>query len=233
VSAGVDAPVSIERRDDVTVLHLTAGENRFNPSSLDAIEAGLAEVEFADGPGALVITGEGKFFSNGLDLDWLGSAPPGGAEELVARVHALMARVLVFPTATVAAINGHCFAAGAMLAAACDARVMRVDRGFWCLPEVDIGLPFTPGMTALLKARLPVAAAHEAMTTGRRYGGDAALAAGIVDGAVAEERVLDAAVEHAAALAGKQRVTLAAIKRNLYADAVAALSEVARPADTT
>jgi enoyl-CoA hydratase/carnithine racemase len=223
VSTGIDAPASTERRDDVTVLHLTAGENRFNPETLDVIEAALAEVEFADGPGAMVITGEGKFFSNGLDLDWMGSAPPGGAEELMARVHSLLARVLVFPTATVAAINGHCFAAGAMLAAACDARVMRIDRGFWCLPEVDIGLPFTPGMTALLKARLPAATAHEAMTTGRRYGGDAALAAGIVDDAVAEVRVLDAAVERATALAGKQGATLAAIKRNLYADAVAAL----------
>jgi enoyl-CoA hydratase/carnithine racemase len=223
VSTGVDAPVFSERRGDVTVLHLSAGENRFNPDTLDAIAAGLTEIEFADGPGALVITGEGKFFSNGLDLDWMGSAPPGGAEELVARVQALLARLLLFPRATVAAINGHCFAAGAMLAAACDARVMRIDRGFWCLPEVDIGLPFTPGMAALLKARLPAATAHEAMTTGRRYGGDAALAAGIVDEAVAEERVLDVAVERAAALAGKQAVTLAAIKRNLYAEAVAAL----------
>jgi Delta3-Delta2-enoyl-CoA isomerase len=221
-------PVATERRGDVTVLRMAAGENRFNPPMLDAIEAVLAELEGGDGPAALVITGEGKFFTNGLDLDWMGTAPPGAPEELVRRVHLLLGRLLGFPTATVAAINGHCFAAGAMLAAACDSRVMRADRGFWCLPEVDIGIPFTPGMTALLKARLPVATAHEAMTTGRRYGGDQALAAGLVDEAVAEELVLDAAVERAAALAGKQRATLGAIKRNLYADALSALSQPAQ-----
>jgi Delta3-Delta2-enoyl-CoA isomerase len=230
LSSEVGAAVSVERSGDVTVLRLTADENRFNPTMLDAIEAVLDEVEAEDGPGAVVLTGEGKFFSNGLDLDWMGSAPPGGAEELLRRVHALLARLLAFPTATVAAINGHCFAAGAMMAAACDARVMRADRGFVCLPEVDIGLPFTPGMTALLKARLPAAAAHEAMTTGRRYGGDQALAAGIVDEAVPEDRVLEAAIERAAALATKPRATLGAIKRNLYADALAALTADAQPA---
>ena len=230
MSSEVDAAVSAERTGDVTVLRLTADENRFNPTMLDAIEAVLDEVEAEDGPGAVVLTGEGKFFSNGLDLDWMASAPPGGAEELLRRVHALLARLLAFPTATVAAINGHCFAAGAMMAAACDARVMRADRGFVCLPEVDIGLAFTPGMTALLKARLPAAAAHEAMTTGRRYGGDQALAAGIVDEAVPEDRVLEAAIERAAALATKPRATLGAIKRNLYADALAALTADAQPA---
>jgi enoyl-CoA hydratase/carnithine racemase len=217
----------VERAGDVTILRLTAGENRFNPAALGAIEAALDELERSEGAGALVITGDGRFFSNGLDLDWMGSAPPGGAEEVLRRVHALLARLLVFPTATVAAINGHAFAAGAMLALACDVRVMREDRGYICLPEVDIGFAFTPGMTALLKARLSVTAAHEAMVTGRRYGAPEALAAGIVELSAPADAVLDAAIERAAALAGKPRVSVAAIKRGLYADAVYALASEA------
>jgi enoyl-CoA hydratase/carnithine racemase len=218
------SPVAVERAGDVTVLRLCDGENRFRPASLDAIEAVLAEVEAQDGPGALVLTGEGKFFSNGLDLDWMGTAPPGGAEEVVARVHALLARVLAFPTVTVAAVNGHAFAAGAMLALACDARVMRADRGFVCLPEVDIGIPFTPGMTALLRARMTPAVATEAMVFGRRYGGHDALAAGLVDAVADEPQVVAAALERAAPLAGKARATVQAIKRGLHADALAALA---------
>jgi enoyl-CoA hydratase/carnithine racemase len=219
----MSAPIRVEHAGAVTVLRMDAGENRFNPDTLGAIEAVLDELERSEEPAALVITGEGKFFSNGLDLEWMGSAPPGGAEDVLRRVHVLFARLLVFPTAVVAAINGHAFAAGAMLALACDARVMREDRGYFCLPEADIGLPFTPGMTALLQARLPAASAHEAMLTARRYGAQDALAAGIVDAAEPAEQVLEAAVERAAALVGKPRATVAAIKRGLYGGAVAIL----------
>lgn len=216
-------PAEVEHRGEVTILRLRDGENRFNPPMLDAIDIALGELEQGNDPGALVIVGEGKFFSNGLDLEWMGSAPPGGAEQMLAGVHTLLARLLAFPTFTVAAVNGHAFAAGAMLALACDMRVMREDRGYVCLPEVDIGFAFTPGMSALIKARLPSAAAHRMMVTGQRYGAPQALAAGIVDAAVPAEQVLDVAVDQAAPLAAKPRATVAAIKRGLYADALAAL----------
>ena len=217
----------IEHVGEVSILRLSAAEGRFNPTTLGAIEVALDALEGSDPPGALVITGEGKIFSNGLDLEWMGAAPPGGAAAVLNGTHALLARLLVFPTATVAAINGHAFAAGAMLALACDARVMREDRGYFCLPEVDLGLPFTAGMTALLKARLSPASAHEAMLSGRRYGAPEALAAGIIEAAAPSEQVLESAVARAAALADKPRATVAAIKRGVYADAVAALQEPA------
>jgi enoyl-CoA hydratase/carnithine racemase len=63
------------------------------------------------------------------------------------------------------------------------------------------------------------------MTTGRRYGGADASAAGIVDAAVGEDRVLAEAVERAAALAGKHGPTLGAIKQGMYADALALLND--------
>ena len=76
------------------------------------------------------------------------------AVPFVERVHALLARVLESGVPTVGALQGHVFAAGAMLALAHDERVMRGDRGFFCLPEVDIRIPFTPGMSAPIAARL-------------------------------------------------------------------------------
>ena len=51
---------------------------------------------------------------------------------------------------------------------------MRADRGYYCFPEVDIRIPFTPGMAALIQTKLTPGAAVTAMTTGRRYGGPGA-----------------------------------------------------------
>src|SRR5919107_3624668 len=109
------------------------------------------------------------------------TAQPEQAGPLLAGVHRLYARILAMPMATVAAITGHAYAGGAMLSVAHDWKVMRADRGYWCLPEVDLGLPFTPGMNALLVAKLPKRTAHEAMTTARRYAAPEAEAAGILD----------------------------------------------------
>ena len=213
---------ALNRDDDVYVLDLGDGENRFHPDWLTEVDAALDQVE--QDPAPLVTTASGRMYSNGLDLDWLGQH----GDELqtyVARVHGLLARVLAFPAPTVAAIPGHAFAAGAMLALANDFRVMRADRGFFCLPEVDINIPFTPGMAALIQSRLTPATAHEAMTTGRRFGGTDAAAAGLVDAAVPQDEVLPTALTRARGLTGKNPHTLAAIKSQMYAGPLAALRE--------
>jgi enoyl-CoA hydratase/carnithine racemase len=151
------------------------------------------------------------------------AANPEQIEAFVGRVHGLLARFLVLDVPAVAALQGHTFAAGAMLALAHDQRVMRADRGFFCLPEIDINIPFSTGMSALIAARLSPRVAHEAMTTGRRYGGHDAAAAEIVEDAVDAERVLERAIELAGALASKNPLTLGAIKQRLYAATHAAL----------
>jgi enoyl-CoA hydratase/carnithine racemase len=212
----------LDREEDVFVLNLGDRENRFHPDWVAAVDAALDEVEKAEGPRALVTTASGKFYSNGLDLEWLG-ANPDARDDYLAAVHTLLARMLILPVVTVAAVQGHCFAAGAMFSLAHDLRVMRADRGYWCLPEADIGQPFTPAMSALIQARLAPQVAHEAMVVARRYGGHAALAAGIVDQAVDEQSVLSAACETAAGQAAKAGETVATIKARMYAQVLAAL----------
>jgi enoyl-CoA hydratase/carnithine racemase len=219
---------TLERSEDVFVLDLGDTENRFHPDWLSAVGAALDEVERADGPRALVTTATGKFFSNGLDLDWL-IAHPDQHEHYVRDVHALLARVLALPVITVAALQGHAFAAGAMLSLAHDLRVMRADRGFWCLPEADIDIPFTHGMSALIQARLTPQTAHEAMTTARRYGGHDAHAAGIVDHAVPQDAVRSTGLALAAAQAGKAGTTLATIKTRLYSPVLDVLRDRTEP----
>lgn len=215
---------TLQRDGDVYVLDLGDGENRFNPDWVGAVEDALDEVASAPAPRALVTTATGKIWSNGLDLDWM-AANGEQVAAFVPRVHQLFGKVLSLGVPTVAAIQGHCFAAGAMLALAADQRVMRADRGFFCLPEADINIPFTPGMSALIQAKLSAPAAHEAMTTGRRFGGADAAALQLVDEAVAEDEVLPRAIERAAAHAGKSPDVLRTIKERMYPDVVATLRD--------
>lgn len=215
---------SLDRDGDVFVLTLDEDENRFNPDWVAAVSGLLDQVEATDAPRALVIAGSGKIWSNGLDLDWF-AANVAQVNDFLLDVHELFARTLSLSVPTIAAIKGHAFAAGAMLALACDERIMREDRGYFCLPEVDIRIPFTPGMDALIKSRLTPQVAHEAMLTGRRYGGPDAVAAGIAQQAVAEDEVVPAAIARAAELAEKDPTTLATIKQRLYAPALATLRD--------
>ncbi len=215
---------ALDRHDDVFVLDIGDTENRFHPDWLASVNDLLDEVENAEGPRALVTAATGKFFSNGLDLDWL-SAHPDDADQYLAAVHELLARVLALPVITVAALQGHTFAAGAMFSLAHDFRVMRADRGYWCLPEADLNLPFTVGMSALIQARLTPQTAHQAMTTGRRYGGRDALAAAIVDRTADEHAVRQAAAEIAQPQAAKAGPTLGTIKTRMYAPVLGALRQ--------
>ncbi|MFE7034320.1 enoyl-CoA hydratase-related protein [Streptomyces sp. NPDC057621] len=207
---------TLDRQDDVFVLDLGDGENRFHPDWLASVNSALDEVEKAEGPRALVTAATGKFYSNGLDLDWL-FAHADQQDDYVVGVQELFARTLSLPVITVAALQGHTFAAGAMFSLAHDFRVMRADRGYWCLPEAEINIPFTPGMSALIQSRLHPRTAHEAMLTARRYGGGDALDVGLVDHAVAEDSVRAKAVELAAAQAGRAGPTLGTIKSRMYA----------------
>jgi len=220
--------IDLERDGDVFVLRMQGGENRFDVGLLAALDGALHTVEASEGAAALVTTGSGKFYSTGLDLEALADGGAARGREVLARMHALFARLLAFPTATVAALNGHAFAGGAMLALAHDFRVMRRDRGYFCLPEVDLatGRPLTPGMYALIDARLERATFHEALVTGRRYPAPEAVTRGIVHEAVPEDAVLPRAIEMARALAGKDRATLGALKRGLFGSALQALTSV-------
>jgi len=217
----------LERDGDVFVLFLgnegqTDSENRLHPDWLDEVHTLLDEVAASAGKAALVTTATGKFYSNGLDTDWLF----GNVDRLhgyLDHVHTVFARLLTFPMATVAAVNSHAFGAGAMIATAHDFRVMRADRGFYCLPEVSLGMPFTVGMNALMAGRLGNQVALEAMTTGARYPAAAARAKGIVDDVADADGLLAAAVARAGVLAGN-RAGLPAIKRRLHAAILDALA---------
>ncbi|MEV0684947.1 enoyl-CoA hydratase-related protein [Nocardia sp. NPDC050378] len=211
---------TVHYEDKIAVLTLGDNENRFSPDWIDSVNTQLDAIE-REAQG-LITVGSGKFYSNGLDLEWL-TANGDRGEWYVGRVQELFARILTFPLPTVAAVNGHAFGAGAMLAIAHDFRIMRADRGYYCFPEVDINIPFTSGMAALIQAKLGPQAAVTAMTTGHRFAGPDALAAGLVDATATEAELVTEAATKLTPILGKNPATLAAIKTTMYAAVTATL----------
>lgn len=204
---------SIEYRGEVALLTLGDNENRLTPDLLETLNELLTEIE--ESAGALVTVGTGKFFSNGLDLDWLKSHPDR-FDEYVLMASKIFERVLTFSLPTIAAVNGHAFGAGAIFALAHDYRIMRVDRGYYCFPEIDVSMAFTTGMSALIQAKSTPRTALAAMTTGHRFNGPDAVEAGLVDSTATAADLVSIAVARVAPLAGKDRATMAKIKTTMY-----------------
>jgi enoyl-CoA hydratase/carnithine racemase len=220
------AVVELRREGAVFVLTWNdGGDNRFRDEATLGWNAALDEVERTEGAKALVTTGAGKFFSNGLDLDWAFRERKDDFPDYILGVLAILGRVLTLPCTTVAAGNGHAFGAGALLLLSHDFRLMRADRGFFCMPEVDMKAFLHPGMTAVLAARLPAQTAHEVIATGRRFGGGDAQAAGIVEQALPEAELLPRAIELASGLAAKANPVMKRLKSDLYPHVLAALRE--------
>ncbi len=136
--------VEIERDGELFILTMNDGGNRWNTRFVREFAKALDEVEASTGPAALITTSSSeKFFSNGLDLDWVSSKGdhPGGDRSVFGEEFmALMGRIITFPIPTIAAINGHAFGAGFMTALCHDLRIMRSDRGFVCANEMQLGM---------------------------------------------------------------------------------------------
>ena len=210
-----------ERIDGVLVVHLGDGPNTVDEALLAALEGALDEVVADESVLGLVTVGDGKAYSQGYDLDLFGTFEGFALQAFIDRSVVLLSRFLTAPVPTVAALNGHTFGWGAMFALAHDQRVQRADRGWVCLPEVDLGLRFHPLQLSLIQAKLSAAAVAESILAGRRWDAEAALAAGVVDAAAAEGDLLRAAVDLALARSGKARGIVSALKADLYASTVA------------
>ena len=170
----------------VHVLHLGDGPNTVDEDLLGGLEGALDAIDADDAATALVTVGDGKAYSQGYDLEAFGRMGDG-LQAFIDRSVALLARFVTAPVPTVAALNGHAFGYGAMLALAHDQRVQRSDRGWFCLPEVDLGLQFHPLQLSLIQAKLSPATVGECILAGRRWDAEAALAAGIADATATED----------------------------------------------
>ena len=228
--------IRLEREGDVFTLTMHAGENRWNTTFVRAFAGALNEVEASSGPAALVTASASeKFFSNGLDLDWVqdpAAHPEGGDRQAFGKEFmALMGRIMTLPVPTVCAVNGHAFGAGFMSALCHDVRIMRADRGFMCANEMQLGMRIPEPELALFRHKMSLNVFFETVQLAKRWAAPAALEAGIVQQTVDMDELLAAAQAKAQELAplGAHRGNYGGQKETLYGEN-AAINGVHGPA---
>ncbi|CAO2816546.1 unnamed protein product [Amaranthus hypochondriacus] len=152
---------TVEKQGNLYILTLIGNnEHRLNPTLITSIRSSLSQIKSqslqSKSPSALITTARGKFFSNGYDIAWSKSTPNPNlsAHIMNAQLQSLISELINFPMPTIAAINGHASAAGFILAMAHDYLLMRKDRGFLYMSEVDIGLVIPPWFHAIMRCKI-------------------------------------------------------------------------------
>lgn len=184
-----------------TVQLLTMSSGRVNAQDVELLEelaATLRDMAVSSAD-ALVVTGAGRVFSAGVDLNRVVQGGAGYTDKLVPALSAAFEAMFSYPGPTVAAINGAAIAGGCVLACACDRRLISPD-GQIGAAEVRVGVPFP---VAALEVMRYACGRHadEVLLGGRTYRGAEAVAGGLAD-RVVEGDLLDAAVAEAADLGG-------------------------------
>jgi enoyl-CoA hydratase/carnithine racemase len=222
--------IRMEKQDGVGIMTMDyQSDNRFNPDFVRAMMDGLDEAEKDSEIRAIVLTGaDPKFFSNGLDLDWL-MANAGDMDKVLGYlklVNDMFKKWTLYPKPTVAALNGHTFAAGLFMAAHIDFRFMREDRGWICLPEVDINIPLLPGMIAICQATMRPDGFRKLYYTGARLTGPEAVEIGFVESVHSLDTLLPACIKFAHMLGQKKTATYAKMKQCVRGEIARVLEEV-------
>lgn len=210
--------MELTKEGAVYVLTLTNGAhaNTLTEGVLDEYHDILDELEASTENSALILTSsDPKFWCNGINLEWLLTQPHDYFPKFIELLDELFLRFSLLPMPTVGCLTGHVYAGGAILATTLDFRLMREDRGFFCFPEVDIRILFSPVMYEILRLLPDHYALNELLLTGKRVGGKDALTMKIVSAVYPEETLYDKAMELAIALSKKDRRTYAHIKRGL------------------
>ena len=152
----------VEWKKDATVAVMTMnnGDNLNNPEWAAAMLSVYQEIEADEEVRALVLTSsDAKSFCLGVDREWVVAREKAGDFEAKSQwLHEngkVFRALMMAPFPTIAAINGHAFGNGAMLAGCCDFRFMRADRGFMCLPEINLGIQFAPSMLEWMSSIIP------------------------------------------------------------------------------
>lgn len=220
-------PLHIEDHDGVALLRLDRPPvNAVDLATLDEITAALEQSASAK---AIILTGQGRIFSAGADLQ---AVLNGDTAYITAAIDALtrcFRTLFTSPRPTVAAVNGHALAGGCVLSCGCDYRVLAAAARIGAI-EHQAGVPFPAWALELVRFGVNNEHAAEVILFGRAYDAPTALEMGLVD-EVTEGDVLARSFEVAQELAAIPSRSFSITKRGLRSAAIEAADRLSSQID--
>jgi enoyl-CoA hydratase/carnithine racemase len=214
--------------ETVAIITMTNGENRQNLAFAKTLNSMLDEIIADKTISAVIITSnDEKNFSQGIDVMWITDHMQKNEHQpvidFINEMDNVFKKLLLYPVPVIAAINGHAFGNGSIMSCACDFRFMRSDRGFFCFPEVNIGIPFRWGMNAFVKKAIPLHILSQMQFTGNRFTASELEKHSIIVKACANQEDLMASAIAFAKTLQKKRGILGEMKKRLYNDIIKVL----------
>lgn len=204
-----------DARGSIAVVTMRHGKaNALDIEFCEALAARFAELRRCDAR-AVVLTGQGRLFSAGVDLKRLSEGGADYTRAFLPVLHRLFEAVFFHPKPVVAAINGHAIAGGAVLAACADRRIMAEGPGRIGVTELLVGLPFPALAMEILRFAVPPRYLSEFTLSGATYETDAAVARGWIDETAEPEELLQDAIAVAQELAALSPPAFAQTKAQL------------------
>lgn len=186
--------------------------NVIDIAMMEELAQSLAEIEARPDILAIVVNGDGKAFSVGVDV---AAHTPDKVEEMLAKFHAVIRALVATKKVTIAAVHGHCLGGGAELAMMCDI-VHTTESAHWGFPEIKLGC-YPPVACTALAALVGQKRAAELILTGRNISGKEAAEIGLANRAVPESELAAAVEECIGHLRKLSPVALALAKKASYA----------------
>ncbi len=205
--------IELAREQEIALLTLTRGKvNALNEPFVEQLGKSLGHLASDREIRAVILTGQGKFFSFGFDIPELLAYSKSSFARYITKFCNLYTSMFLFPKPLIAALNGHTMAGGCILAIACDYRVMASGKAKISLNEITFGSTLPAGCVEMLRYCIGPRNAQAVLYSGAMYSAEEALRLGLVDQACPPEDLLNAARKVAKDFAGRDGSAFKSIK---------------------
>jgi enoyl-CoA hydratase len=207
--------IELKEHDGIAVLQMVHGKaNALDLELLDAIVARFQEVEKSSAR-AVVLTGQGRMFSAGVDLPRLTDGGVPYVQKFLPALHRLYDTVFHHPKPVIAAVNGHAIAGGCVLACCADRRIAAREAGRIGVTELLVGVPFPPMAFEVMRFATAPKYFPDVILSGATFPTEEALARGLIDEIVEPEALLERALAAAKTLAALPPKTFQMTKQQI------------------